>query len=181
MAPSATRAALLGILGGIGVALAVVACNGRPTSNWLSSPQFSVGPWDVFHDPSLDVTQINYVRDSVARHIALSESTLARPPGYLAPRWSAVVPYTRPKIYLYSERVKLLNSPIRIGVLAYADHRRVEVHAVVGYKFTTPGLARAVHQLREGPDPWEQDAALGWSVLIPNQVALVDLLERSRP
>ena len=90
------------------------------------------------------------------------------------------LPYTKPKIYFYSEKVQYLNSPIRIGVKAYADFKKEEVHAVVGYKLSCPGLARAIHQLRCGPDPWEQDASFGWHFLIPSQKKLVEAFEKHR-
>tara|TARA_Y100001963_G_C6679060_1_gene398953 strand:- start:66 stop:581 length:516 start_codon:yes stop_codon:yes gene_type:complete len=161
--------------------LVLVACDGRPETAWLTRPQFSVGPWDVYHDTRLNITEINYVRDSVARHIALSEATLGRAPGSFAPRWLATLPNARGSIRLYSAKVQFLNGPLAVGVRSYVDWKRQEVHAVVGFKFTLPELAEAVHELREGPDPYQQDPSLGWSTLLAAQTALVDQLERSRP
>lgn len=156
-------------------------CNGRPSSTWLSQPQFTIGLWEVYHDPFLLGHELVWIRQAVAAHIALSESTLPAPWQGSAPRWRAKgLPYIVPKIYVYDAKVARLNSPIRIGVHAYADFKREEVHCVQGFKLAMPGLAAAIHQLRLGPDVWHQDPALGWSLLFPAQDRLVDLLERTR-
>lgn len=165
------------------ILLSLTSCNGRPESNWLTTPQFTYnGIWDVYHDPNLSGTELVWINQSVALHVALSEGVFSFPYfGARAPRWHKVGGgFVKPKIYFYNKKVQYLNSPIKIGVKAYADFQKEEVHAVVGHKFSCPGLARAVHQLRCGPDPWEQDTNFSWPILISNQDILVDTLEKYR-
>ena len=173
------------------ILLSLTCCNGRPSSTWTSNPQFTVGVWEIYHDPHFTVQQMNWIRTSVYRHIALSEAMYRSPtyPGQgsgvgqeMAPRWwfNKPRPYTTPKIYVYNQKVKYLNSPIKVGVTAYAKFNREEVHCTMGNKLTMPGLATAVHQLRCGPDPWQQDLTLNWPNLITYEAALVSTLEKSR-
>jgi hypothetical protein len=161
---------------------ALVSCNGRPDNHWTGSPQFTYnGIWDVYHDPRLSVLEMTWIRQSVMDHVLLSETTVSSPYNNRAPRWVNSLPWTKPKIYIYGPKRQYLNSPIRIGVKAYADFQEESVHCVMGHKVTLPGLARAVHSLRVGRhDPWEQDAMLNWPLLIANQTTLVTTLERSR-
>ena len=180
------RGCLSGCLLAIAYMVAIVAmcfatsCNGRPSSSWLTQPQFTVGVWEVHHPFDLKAHELAWIRQSIAAHIYLSQRTLPTSPNNLAPRWIAKLPNTTPKIYVYDQKVKALNSPIRIGVTAYADFRREQIHCVLGQKVSMPGLAAAVHQLRVGPDPWHQDLALGWGLLFPAQDALVDGFIKSR-
>ena len=168
---------------GIILLLSCVSCNSRPTSLWPTTPQFVHNNiWEIYHDPGLTGTQLLWIRQSLRAHVSLSDTTYFWPvSGSRAPRWmSRGTPYTKPKIYFYNEKVQYLNSSIRIGVKAYADFKKEEVHAVVGHKFSCPGLARAVHQLRCGPDPWEQDPSFNWQLLITQQNQLVKAFEKHR-
>ena len=180
------RGCLSGCLLVIAYMVAIVAmcfatsCNGRPSSSWLTQPQFTVGVWEVHHPFDLKAHELGWIRQTIALHIAISERTIPTNRAVGCARWVSRFPHTRPKIYVYDRKVKALNSPTHIGVTAYADMRREQVHCVLGRKVSMPGLAAAVHQLRTGPDPWHQDAALGWSVLFPAQDALVDGFIKSR-
>ena len=158
----------------------LIGCNTKK-DKWLTQPHFIYnGIWEVYHHPHLSHKELLWVRQSVAMHVRLSETTATTPFGNRAPRWVSYIPWTKPRIYIHGPRIKYLNSPIRIGVHSYADFKREAVHVVMGNKGTLPGLSRAVHQLRVGPDVWEQNAFLGWSLLIPNEALLVSTLEKIR-
>ena len=160
--------------------LVLSACEGRPSSSWLAQPQFTVGSWDIHHPPDLAAHELGWIRQSVTLHIALSQRTVPISTAVGCARWVSKLPHVRPKIFVYDRKVVALNSPTHIGVTAYADFRREQVHCTLGQKISMPGLAAAVHQLRTGPDPWHQDASLGWSVLFPAQDQLVDYFRRAR-
>lgn len=164
------------LLAALVVVLAFAGCGGRPDSTWPARPQFRVGVWDVYHDTRIAPHEAAWLRATVAEHIALSNRTTPTPQANRAPHWTAKgPPYVQPAIRVYASDVHYLNSPIRVGVTAYADNVREEVHATMGAggRVHCPGLAVAVHSLRVGrADPWRQDAALGWSVLFPAQARL---------
>lgn len=161
--------------------LLLVSCDDRPPTSWTTQPQWTYKGWDVHYPMDLNIHELVWVRDSIASHMDLSEGLLWHPgAGNHPARWSTP-PGVTPRIWVYDRAVTHLNSPIRIGVPAYCDHKRQEIHATMGPKLSMPGLARAIHHLRaDKPDPWEQDPMLGWAALIQNETQLVDHLYKTR-
>ena len=177
------------------IALSLICCDGRPKSNWPLRPQFRVGDWEVYHPTDFSIQERNWVRISVAEHIRISETYLLTPRlGGLsggvwvtgkqaAVRWwfnKNPNKYITPKIYIYGRKVNFLNSPVRVGVRAYADFKEEKIHCVMGNKLSLPGLAIAVHQLRGGPDLWHQDASLLWPAVFQKDSELVLKIEKNR-
>ena len=159
----------------------LASCKGKPSTAWSARPQFTSGRWDVYHPLGLSAPEQAWIRDSIAGHIYLSESTARTATHPHAPRWVSVPGRPiRPRIYVHARKIKHLNSPHRIGVRAYADFGEEAVYATLGDKASLPGLAAAVHQLRCGPDVYHQDATLGWALLLPGQDAMVRAWIRSR-